>query len=59
MIDFDPMPRRRLISWLLLVLFLLAGLGIVSVGERLKARAELSGVTAALSQPAGRGARTL
>ena len=59
MTDYDPMPSRRLISGFLLVLLLLAGLAIVSVGERLKARAELSGVTAALSQPAGRGARPL
>ena len=59
MIDYDPMPSRRLISGFLLVLLLLAWLAIVSIGERLKARAELSGVTAALSQLAGRGARTL
>ncbi len=52
MVDFEPMPSRRLTSGLMLVLLLLAGLTLTSFGERHKARAEQNGVSALLPGPA-------
>jgi hypothetical protein len=52
MVDFEPTPGRRLASGLMLVLLLLAGLTLTSFGERHKARAEQSDISAALPGPA-------